>query len=179
MLAEEVASGRCPLKNWDNAVEQWIVRLNQLAAWFPEFELPIIGQKDRQLLLEQICHGAISYKEIKDRAVWPVVKSWLPQPQQRLVDDYAPERLELPNGRKQRIIYSENAPPSIAARVQDLYGVEGELRVGGNRVPLVIQVLAPNHRPIQITQNLATFWKESYPKVKQELQRKYPKHEWR
>ena len=47
------------------------------------------------------------------------------------------------------------------------------------RVPLVIQILAPNHRPIQITQNLATFWKDSYPKIKQELQRKYPRHEWR
>ena len=70
-------------------------------------------------------------------------------------------------------------PQTIAARIQDLYGVTGELRIAGHRIPLVIQILAPNHRPIQITQNLATFWKESYPKIKQELQRKYPKHEWR
>jgi len=99
--------------------------------------------------------------------------------QQKLLDDYAPERLELPNGRKAKIVYAAGVPPTIAARIQDLYGVTGELRISGNRIPLVIQVLAPNHRPIQITQNLATFWKESYPKIKQELQRKYPRHEWR
>jgi ATP-dependent helicase HrpB len=96
-----------------------------------------------------------------------------------LLEQYAPERLDLPNGRKCKIQYASNAQPTIAVRIQDLYGVTGDLRIAGGRVPLVIQVLAPNHRPIQITQNLATFWKESYPKIKQELQRKYPRHEWR
>jgi ATP-dependent helicase HrpB len=60
-----------------------------------------------------------------------------------------------------------------------LYGVEGALTICEGRVPILLQILAPNHRPIQTTQNLSTFWKEAYPKVKQELQRKYPKHEWR
>ena len=61
----------------------------------------------------------------------------------------------------------------------DLYGVEGGLFVASRRVPVTIEVLAPNMRPIQVTRDLANFWKESYPKIKQELQRKYPKHEWR
>lgn len=179
LLAREVASGACPLKNWDNAVEQWILRLNQLADWCPEYQLPKLPPEDRQLLVEEICHGTTTYKEIKERAVWPVVRSWLSEPQQRLLEQYAPERLDLPNGRKCKIQYAPNAQPTIAVRIQDLYGVTGDLRIAGGRVPLVIQVLAPNHRPIQITQNLATFWKESYPKIKQELQRKYPRHEWR
>jgi ATP-dependent helicase HrpB len=67
----------------------------------------------------------------------------------------------------------------LAARIQELYGVTGGLRVASGRIPVVIQVLAPNHRPIQVTQDLANFWRESYPKIKPELQRKYPKHEWR
>ncbi len=179
LLAREVEAGRCPLKNWDNTVDQWILRLNQLTEWYPEFELPKIGDDDRRMLVEQICLGATTYKDIKERAVWPTVKAWLSPGQQQLVDDYAPERLELPNGRKAKIIYDAKAAPTIASRIQDLYGVTGELRIAGNRVPLVIQVLAPNHRPIQITQNLATFWKESYPKIKQEMQRKHPRHEWR
>jgi ATP-dependent helicase HrpB len=179
LLAREVEAGTCPLKLWDNAVEQWILRLNQLADWFPEYELPKLGDDDRRLLLEQICHGATSYKEIKERPVWPVVKSWLSPIQQQLLDDQAPERIDLPNGRKAKIVYAAGAAPHIAARIQDLYGVTGELRIAGHRIPLVIQVLAPNHRPIQITQNLATFWKDNYPKIKQELQRKYPRHEWR
>ncbi len=179
LLAREVEAGTCPLKNWDNAVDQWILRLNQLAAWYPEFELPKIEAGDRRMLVEQICFGATSYKDIKERQVWPTVKAWLSPPQQDLLEKYAPERIELPNGRKAKIAYDTKAAPTIATRIQDLYDVSGELRIAGNRIPLVIQVLAPNHRPIQITQNLSTFWKESYPKIKQELQRKYPRHEWR
>ena len=179
LLAREAEAGTCPLKLWDNAVEQWILRLNQLAEWFPEYELPKLGDDDRRLLLEQICHGAVSYKDIKERAVWPVVKSWLSPVQQQLLDDQAPERIELPNGRKAKVVYAPGTAPHIASRIQDLYGVTGELRIAAHRIPLVIQVLAPNHRPIQITQNLATFLKDSYPKIKQELQRKYPRHEWR
>ncbi len=179
LLARQVESGACTLKSWDNAVDQWIVRLNLLADWRPEFELPKISADDRRMLVEQVCHGATSYKEIKERPVWPVVKSWLSSAQQRLLDDFAPERLQLPKGRAFKIIYAPNSPPTIAARIQDLYGVEGDLRIAGGSIPLVIQVLAPNHRPIQVTQNLANFWKESYPKIKLELQRKYPRHEWR
>lgn len=179
LLADQIEAGECVLKNWDDAVEQWIVRLNLLAGWFPEWELPAMGPADRRMLLEQICYGAISYREIKERPVWPTVKSWLTGPQQHLVDEFAPERIQMPNGRKFRIVYSPTAAPTIAARIQDLYGVEQELRIAQGRVPLVIQVLAPNQRPIQVTQNLANFWKESYPVIKKELQRKYPKHEWR
>ena len=179
LLAKEVIAGSCPLKLWDHAVDQWILRLNLLAGWWPDFELPRVGDEDRVTLIEQICHGATSYREIKEKPVWPVVKSWLSPAQQRLLDDFAPERLALPKGRGFKITYAENAAPTIAVRIQDLYGVDGDLRIAGKRVAVVIQVLAPNHRPIQVTTNLANFWKESYPKIKQELQRKYPKHEWR
>lgn len=179
LLAREVEAGTCPLKLWDNTVDQWILRLNQLTEWFAEYELPKLGDDERRMLVEQICHGAVSYKDIKERPVWPVVKSWLSPVQQQLLDDQAPERIELPNGRKAKIVYATGTAPHIATRIQDLYGVTGELRIAAHRIPLVIQVLAPNHRPIQITQNLATFWKDSYPKIRQELQRKYPRHEWR
>ncbi|MGI8819326.1 MAG: ATP-dependent helicase HrpB [Chthoniobacterales bacterium] len=179
LLAREVLAGTCPLKNWDNAVEQWILRVNFLATSFPEFALPAISEADKLLLIEQVCSGAASYKEIKDRAVWPAVKSWLPAHQQHVVDQFAPERIELPNGRKAKITYSASSGPSVGARIQDLYGVERNLSLGRGRVPLVIQVLAPNHRPIQITSDLEGFWRDAYPKIKKELQRKYPKHEWR
>jgi ATP-dependent helicase HrpB len=179
LLAVEVGAGRCPLKNWDDAVEQWIARTNLVAAWFPEQEVPPISEADRRMLVEQICHGAVSYKDIKERAVWPTVKGWLSAAQIAFVEKVAPERVEMPNGRKFKVVYAVKASPTVAVRIQDLYGVEGELRIGGGRVPLVIEVLAPNQRPIQVTQNLSNFWKESYPKIKQELQRKYPKHEWR
>ena len=179
LLAREVIAGNCPLKNWDHAIEQWIARLNFAAAAFPELELPPIGEADRALLIEQVCQGATSYKEIKDRPVGPVLKSWLSAGHQRALDQLAPERIKLPNERNAKISYSASQAPTIAARIQDLYGVENGLTIGQGRVTLRIEVLAPNHRPIQITDDLATFWRESYPKIRQEMQRKYPKHRWR
>ena len=67
----------------------------------------------------------------------------------------------------------------ILALMADAGAVGADKSWGGTHVRLIIQVLAPNHRPIQITQNLSSFWREAYPKIKHELQRKYPKHEWR
>jgi len=179
ILAREVIAGNCPLKNWDHAVEQWIARLNFAATTFPELDLPQITETDRALLVEQVCQGATSYKEIKERPVTGVLKSWLNAAQQSALDQFAPERIKLPNERNAKIVYGANQAPTISARIQDLYGVTNRLTIGQGRVPLRIEVLAPNHRPIQITDDLTTFWQDSYPKIKQELQRKYPKHQWR
>jgi ATP-dependent helicase HrpB len=182
ILAQKVIEGKMPLHSWDDAVDQWIVRLNRLREWMPELGLPALTIEDRTTLIEQLCHGATSYREIKDRPVWPAVKSWLSPQQQQWVDEYAPERIPLKTSkgiRNAKITYAAEAAPFLAARIQDLYDVTGDLRIAAGRVPLVIQVLAPNQRPIQVTQNLATFWKEAYPKLKLELARKYPRHEWR
>jgi ATP-dependent helicase HrpB len=179
ILARQVLAGSCPLKHWDNSVEQWIERVNFVAAEFPELEFPRIDEAGKLLLVEQICQGAATYKEIKERQVWPTLKSWLSAAQQQTLDDLAPERIKLAGSRAAKITYGDAAPPTIAARIQDLYDTPRGLMVGRGRIPLRIQVLAPNHRPIQITNDLETFWREGYPKIKKELQRKYPKHEWR
>lgn len=178
ILAEEVVSGRCPLKNWDDAVEQWFVRLACLREWMPELELLAADDEARRAMIGQICHGAFTYKAIKDIDVWPTLRAWLSSQAQRWLDQFAPERLELPGGRKAKVIYTQGSSPMTAARIQDLYGVTN-LTVAKGRTPVTIQILAPNQRPVQITTDLANFWKESYPKIKQELQRRYPKHEWR
>ena len=187
LLATEIIAGRCPLKNWDAPVEQWIARVNSLAVWMPELGLPPISSEDRRALLEQLCYGSTTYKSIKDRPVWPTIRSWLSPQQQEWIDTYAPERIELVTTRgprKVKLTYSEDAenpatPPVLAARIQELYDVTGGLKVAAGRIPITIQVLAPNQRPIQVTQDLANFWRDSYPRHKQELQRKYPRHEWR
>jgi ATP-dependent helicase HrpB len=64
-------------------------------------------------------------------------------------------------------------------RIQELYGVSTTPTIALGRAPLQVQILAPSHRPVQITQDLRGFWRDAYPKIKQELQRKYPRHEWR
>ncbi len=179
LLADEVEAGRCTLKHWTEEVEQWILRVNLLKKWCPDLDFPGIEAEDRRLMLEEICHGAFSIKEVKDRPVFPVVKAWLDGRRQSVLDKQLPERLELPGGRKVKVVYSETNPPMVAARIQDLYGVEDSLRIAMGRQVLTIQVLAPNYRPVQVTSDLTTFWREGYPKAKKELQRKYPRHQWR
>jgi ATP-dependent helicase HrpB len=179
ILTREVAAGRLALENWNEAVEQWILRVNKLREWMPELALPAIGEDDKSAIIEHICHGATSYSQIKDRPVLPVVKSWLSHQQQAWIEEYAPERIELPRGRAVKVAYSDDAPPTIAARIQYLYGIKEAVWISNRRVAVRIQVLAPSNRPVQVTENLALFWRETYPKLKQQLQRKYPKHEWR
>jgi len=176
-IADVVRAGGLKLTAWDDSVEQWISRVNFLARARPDFGLPAIGGAERDFLVQLACDGATSYRDIKDRPIFPLARSLLEPSQQRLVDQHAPERLELPGGRKAKITYSPD--PVLGARIQDLFGVEQDIVIAGGRVPVTIQVLAPNHRPVQITKSLKTFWVEAYPKLKQQLQRQYPKHEWR
>jgi len=179
LLAEEVLAGRLTLNDWDDDLEQWILRLNLLSQWCPELALPPIGDEDRHHLVEQVCHGSFGGKDLKDKPAKPVVKSWLSPAQQQLLEKHAPERLALANGRTARVAYEPGNPPHLALRIQQLYGVNTTPRIALGRVPVLVHILAPSQRPVQITQDLPGFWREHYPRIKQELQRKYPRHEWR
>ena len=179
LLAREVVAGRITLVEWNEAVEQWIVRVNCLARWWPELEVNPITDADRLTLIEQICYGSFGARELKDKPVMPVLRDWLLAEQLAVLDDYLPERLVMANGRKARLTYTKDGPPVLSARIQELYGVSSKFTLGHGRVPVKIEVLAPNHRPIQVTDDLSNFWREQYPKVKAELSRRYPRHEWR
>ena len=179
LLTKEVVAGRLKLEAWDEAVEQWIIRVNRLAEWFPELEVNPITDADRATLIEQVCYGELGYRGIKDKPVMPVLRDWLTAEQLAVIDDYLPERLTMANGRRSRLTYAKEGPPVLSARIQELYGIEGKFTLGHGRVPVKIEVLAPNQRPIQVTDDLSNFWREQYPKVKAELSRRYPRHEWR
>ncbi len=179
LLTQQVLAGKLKLEGWDESVEQWITRVNRMAEWFPELEVNPITEADRATLIEQICYGELGYKGIRDKPVMPVLRDWLTAEQLAVIDDYLPERLTMANGRRSRVTYAKEGPPILSARIQELYGVEGKFTLGHGRVPVKIEVLAPNQRPIQVTDDLTAFWRDMYPKVKAELSRRYPRHEWR
>jgi len=178
-LAAVVLDGDLKLTQWDDAVEQWIHRVNFLARAMPDLGLTAIGQPEREYIVHLACEDATCYREIKEKPILPLARSILTHAQQHLVDKHAPERFELPGGRRAKITYAPEADPVLAARIQDLYGVNEDIKIAGGRVPVTIHILAPNHRPVQVTKSLRTFWTEVYPPLKQQLQRQYPKHEWR
>ena len=178
MLAERVISGELTLKNWDDAVEQWTARLNLLSRTMPELGLPSWTQEDRVAAIAQICHGSVAYKEIKEAAVWPVLRDWLNYQQHQLLEKHAPEWIKLTADRRAKITYPAEGDPFIAVRVQHLFGTWETPRICGGKQPLLVHICAPNQRPWQMTKDLASFWSSGYKQMKKDLAGRYPKHDW-
>ncbi len=179
ILADEVLSGRLKLKKWNEKVEGWINRVNFAARHFPEAEIPPIGADDRRLLLEQVCYGAFSYKEIKDREVWTILNDWLVEEQHALLRSFAPERFRLKEGTSAKVKYDTEGRAVLRATIEQLYDAPEKIDLGEGRVPVLIEILAPNHSVVQVTSDLGEFWSRSYLQVRKELRGRYPKHEWR
>jgi len=178
VLAAALAEGDLPLPTWKEEAEEWIQRLRWLAHHHPELELPTIDETDRLLALETWCEGAVGYRDVKDKPAIPALQSLLTPAQRASLEKLAPERHELPGGRKARLLYKSTGQATMSALIQDLYGVTTAPKLAGGRAEVTCEILAPNRRPIQITKDLASFWKETYPKIKPELSRRYPKHKW-
>jgi ATP-dependent helicase HrpB len=124
---------------------------------------------DVEQTLRSLCVGRTSFTELESG---DLLNALAPARLDRL----APERLKLPGGRTVKIHYDPGKPPWIESRLQDFFGVRDTPRVAG--VPVVVHLLAPNRRPVQVTSDLAGFWERLYPQVRRELSRRYPKHQW-
>jgi ATP-dependent helicase HrpB len=179
LLTDLVMDGSLVFTGWDDHAQQWLARMQFLRTHMPELEIPEFTETDRRLVFEELFHGCKSYKDIKDLNPLHALQSWLNHSQNQALQRHAPERIELPNGRKAKIDYVHGSEPTVASRIQDFYGLKETPRIASSRVPLLIHLLAPNMRPIQVTKDLASFWKNSYPTIAKELKRRYPKHEWR
>jgi ATP-dependent helicase HrpB len=111
--------------------------------------------------------------------VLPFLQGLLNGRQRHFVDAMAPQAIELPSGGKMRLLYEPGSPPRGRAKIQDLFGLRATPKIANNRAAVVIEILAPNNRPVQITEDLGRFWDVHYPDIKKTLSRRYPKHEWR
>jgi ATP-dependent helicase HrpB len=100
--------------------------------------------------------------------------SW---PQQRRLDELAPATLTVPSGSRVRLDYRQETPV-LAVRLQEMFGLTDTPCVAGGRVPVLLHLLSPARRPVQITRDLAAFWQGGYHEVKKELKGRYPKHHW-
>jgi len=127
--------------------------------------------------LRELCIGLRSFSELKK-----VATDLLAVLEQKIggrrFHDLAPQSIRLQKGRQARVHYERDKPPWIASRLQDFFGMHDTPRIGPNRIPVVIHLLAPNQRAVQTTTDLAGFWERLYPQVRRELMRRYPKHAW-
>lgn len=153
-------------------------RVAWLAATLPELGLPPLDNEQLASMLTEICHGLRSFEELR-RAPW---LAYLQQAvgHERLaeLERLAPEQLTAPSGNRFTLDYEPGKAPVLAVRIQEIFGWAETPRVAGGRVPVLLHLLGPNHRPQQVTNDLASFWRTTYEQVKKELRRRYPKHHW-
>ncbi len=178
ILANRVLSGELILKNWDDSVNQWTTRLSLLGKWMPELGMPGWSDEDRADAIAQICHGAVSYKEIKEANVWRVLREWLSHDQRSALDAYCPERANLPNGQSAKITYESGKDPFISLRVSHLFGIWETPTIANGRIPLLVHILTPGQKPWQMTKDLKGFWAGGYAQMKKEVAGRYPRHPW-
>ncbi|MBO0719303.1 MAG: ATP-dependent helicase HrpB [Blastocatellia bacterium] len=165
-----------------DSVEKFIARIDFVAQTFPDAGLPAFDDSDVREALIALCAGLNSFAQLRQATgkggLLEVLRQKLNPEQARLVDRMAPEQVAIAGRRQVRVNYEQGKPPWIASRLQDFFGMtEGPLIAGG-RIPLVLHLLAPNQRPVQVTTDLAGFWLRTYPQVRRELSRKYPRHAW-
>lgn len=159
------------------AQEEMLERLRFLRRWMPELEWP----GPEALLAEaaaDLAVGRRSFAELRQADLGAALRARLSSRQRTALEREAPEHLILPSGRTVAIAYSADKPPAVAARIQELFGLTATPRLANGRVPLVVQLLAPNTRPVQITDDLESFWRTAYPEVRKQLRGRYPKHDW-
>ncbi len=162
----------------DPAVSQLVARVQCLHEWMPEAGFPAWTETELQALLPDLAIGCRSFRELR-AAPWTVIlKQSLSPLQQSLFDREAPERLTVPSGSRIALDYAPGRAPILAVRIQEVFGWKATPRIAGGRVPVLLHLLAPNHRPQQITDDLASFWTTAYQQVRGELRRRYPKHAW-
>ena len=149
-----------------------------MATHCPDAQLPALGEADAAAALRALCVGCRSFDDLRGASVLDALREVLTSEQRRALDAFAPERATLPGGRNIRVNYETSKAPWIESRLQDFFGLAQGPSVAMGRVPLVLHLLAPNQRAVQVTTDLAGFWVRHYPAIRKELCRKYPRHPW-
>lgn len=162
----------------DSAAGRLLARIRWLAMAMPELELPDLNEDAVQAILKNVCQGLYSLEELRSRDWLPYLQSAVGFDHLPEIDRLAPESLEMPSGNRHRLQYEAGRPPILAVRIQEVFGLATTPRIAGGRVPVLLHLLGPNHRPQQVTDDLASFWATTYAEVKKELRRRYPRHAW-
>jgi ATP-dependent helicase HrpB len=162
----------------DSLAGLYRTRVRCLRQWMPELQLPLYEEADLRELLPGLCQGRRSFDELRSAPWLEALQSRLDHRQRQAVEREAPERLRVPSGSRVVLRYEVGRPPVLAVRIQEVFGLRDTPRIAGGRVGVLLHLLAPNYRPQQVTDDLASFWANTYPQVRKELRARYPKHAW-
>ena len=162
----------------DPAASNWLARHAFVKQAVPELDWPEIGESAFAALLGQLCQGRTRALEVRQADKVAYLEGLYNPAQRRELAQCAPLTLQVPSGRQVRLLYELDRPPVLAVRLQELFGWTETPRLARGRVPVVLHLLGPNSRPVQITADLKSFWTTTYHQVRKDLRRRYPKHAW-
>ncbi|EFB1498797.1 ATP-dependent helicase HrpB [Escherichia albertii] len=168
--------------NWTPEAEQLRLRLMCAAKWLPEYNWPMVDDASLLALLETwlLPHmsGVHSLRGLKSLDVYQALRGLLDWGMQQRLDSELPAHYTVPTGSRIAIRYHEDNPPVLAVRMQEMFGEATNPTIAQGRVPLVLELLSPAQRPLQITRDLSAFWQGAYREVQKEMKGRYPKHVW-
>lgn len=168
--------------NWTPEAEQFRLRLHCAAKWLPEYDWPAVDEVSLLATLENwlLPHmtGVQSLRSLKSLNVTQALWGLLDYAMLQRLDSELPGHYTVPTGSRITIRYHEDNPPALAVRMQEMFGEAKTPTIAQGRVPLVLELLSPAQRPLQITRDLSAFWQGAYREVQKEMKGRYPKHVW-
>ncbi|MDM3320778.1 ATP-dependent helicase HrpB [Citrobacter sp. Ce006] len=168
--------------NWTPEAEQFRLRLQCAANWLPEYDWPAVDEDSLLASLESwlLPHmsGVHSLRALKALNVAQALRGLLDWSMLQRLDSELPAHYTVPTGSRIAIRYHEDNPPVLAVRMQEMFGEAKTPTIAQGRIPLVLELLSPAQRPLQVTSDLSAFWQGSYREVQKEMKGRYPKHVW-
>ncbi|WP_293794229.1 ATP-dependent helicase HrpB [uncultured Pantoea sp.] len=171
-----------PVLGWKEDAEQLRLRVQCATQWLPEEAWPPLDDESLLDTLESWLLPEMSavrdLKGLQSINLVSALLHLLTWSQRQRLDTVLPTHYTVPTGSRLPIRYDAEKPPALAVRIQEMFGEAQNPAVADGRVPLVLELLSPAHRPLQITRDLAAFWRGAYPEVQKEMKGRYPKHPW-
>ncbi|EMR01845.1 ATP-dependent RNA helicase HrpB [Cesiribacter andamanensis AMV16] len=164
-------------------MQQWQARVLSLRQWRPQEAWPEVST-ERLLAtaadwLAPYLRGVRRRDDFKRLELLQILQSSLPWELQQQLARLAPLSLEVPTGSQIRLEYRpDGSPPILAVRLQEVFGLLETPRINEDHTPVLMHLLSPGYRPVQVTQDLHSFWKNGYAEVRKEIRGRYPKHHW-
>ncbi|KRG63588.1 RNA helicase [Stenotrophomonas humi] len=173
---------------WTENLQQWRGRVMGLRHWMSELELPDLSDTALLATLDDWLLPAFTGKTrldaLSEEELGEALKSGIDWNTRQLIDRHAPVRISVPSGMDRRIDYTLDddgitpRPPVLAVKLQELFGLADTPRIADGRVPLLLHLLSPGGKPLQVTGDLKNFWQNTYAEVKKEMKGRYPRHPW-
>jgi ATP-dependent helicase HrpB len=178
VLAEALRSRATNLVKSNPLAALWLARLEFVKRALPELAWPEFDDEAFAAMLELACKRKSSLDEVEQADFVSLLQSTLTPQQVKELRESAPLTLTIPSGRQARLTYEPGRPPVLAARVQEIFGWTHTPQLARGRVPILLHLLGPNNRPVQVTSDLHSFWTTTYHQVRKDLRARYPKHAW-